>query len=315
VSKPLVSIILPLHNAAAFIEETLESCFKQSYTNIEVIVVENGSNDGSYELVKSIPDPRLKLYQIDRASAAKARNYGFGKSNGDYLMFLDADDVLEPHKVAYQIKALQEKPQGWVASCAWAKFENKITEAQIKEQAVWRTSQPLEWLVSASMGGGMMIPGCWLIPRLLIEKVGDWDERLTLHDDGEFMCRVLLAAKGQVFVEDTAVYYRQVNNSLSRQNQSYTAAQSALWVAESFEKEMLSFKDTKTIKQAVAQNYYRVLYEFYPKYPQIIKAAKQHLKSLEVRYIPEVGSENFKMMVSLIGFYNALRVKSFQLKY
>ena len=303
-----VSIIIPLHNAALYIEETLKSCFEQTYANVEVVVVENGSSDASYAVVQEVADPRLQLYRIEQANAAKARNYGFRNSTGDYVMFLDADDVLEPHKIAYQIKALQARPQGWLASCAWAKFMNTVKEATIDEQAVWRIENPLEWLVAALTGGGMMIPGCWLIPKHLVVQAGGWDERLSLHDDGEFMCRVLMASKGQVFVEDTVVYYRQLAESLSRQNRSFKAAQSALWVVQSYEKQLLAQEDSATVREALAYQYMCWLYEFYPHYPQLYKKAKSSLKQLQVPLSMKVGGPVFQGLSRWLGFFSALRL-------
>ena len=121
-----------------------------------------------------------------------------------------------PNKIELQLKALSKKPKGWIACCAWAKFKTNTKEAVITPQKVWNIQNPIDWCLQSWMGEGMMIPGCWLIPKPIIDKAGLWDERLSLHDDGEFMCRVLLASKGNVFVENTVVYYRQQGNSLSK---------------------------------------------------------------------------------------------------
>ena len=95
-----VSIIIPLHNAESFISKAIDSCLNQTYTNIEVIVVENGSNDGSWDCLQGYEDSRLIVHQIEAASATVARNFGYLKSVGDYIMFLDADDVLSLDKVS-----------------------------------------------------------------------------------------------------------------------------------------------------------------------------------------------------------------------
>ena len=137
-----VSIIIPLHNGEAYIKETLESCFQQTHSDIEVIVVENGSHDNSLQIAKAAKDSRLKVYQTSKANASAARNYGYQKSTGDYVMFLDADDVLASHKIELQLKALEQMPTDWLASCVWAKFNDVISDAQEEDQAVWRIQQP-----------------------------------------------------------------------------------------------------------------------------------------------------------------------------
>jgi glycosyltransferase involved in cell wall biosynthesis len=303
-----VSIIIPLHNAEAFIEAAIASCLNQTYTTLEVIVVENSSKDDSWKLVRRIQDPRLKCFQISKANAAAARNYGFKQADGDFIMFLDADDVLAPNKIEIQLASLTHKPNDWLASCAWAKFTHDIKEAKIEPQSVWPEEDPLVWCIKSFIGHGMMIPGCWLIPKFLIEKAGLWDERLSLHDDGEFMCRVLLASKGQVFVEDTYVYYRQVEGSLSRNNQSLKAAKSALAVCQSYHKQLLQRQDNEQVRKALAYNYCRLLYEFYPKHKSVLKEASEQLKKLDVKPLPLVGSNQFKNLVKWVGFDNALRV-------
>lgn len=309
---PMVSIIIPLHNSEAFIKDTIQSCLNQSYQNIEVLVVENGSTDQSFKIVQGIKDKRIHLFKIEKANASAARNFGLQKAKGEYIQFLDADDLMSVNKIALQLKTLEKKPKGWLASCAWAKFMKTIKEATIEEQAVWRIENPLEWLVVALTGGGMMIPGCWLLPRSLVEQTGGWDERLSLHDDGEFMCRVLLAAKGNIFVENTCVYYRQVEGSLSKSNQSLSAAQSALLVAQSYEKQLLKIKDNKRIREALARNYCRLIYEYYPRYSEIRGAAEKRLQQLGVSPLPLVGSTNFRILTKYLGFKVALRLSAFR---
>ena len=204
-----VSIIVPLHNAAQYIGETLNACFLQSHTDIELIVVENGSTDSGYDVVNHFTDSRLSIFRIPSGSAAIARNYGYRKSSGAYVMFLDADDIISPDKIASQVAALQASGSNYVASCAWAKFWNEPADAHIVPQQVWRVQKPVEWCLHAWRGHGMMQTGCWLIPREVIEKAGLWDSRFTLHDDGEFMCRVLLASDGNLFIDNALLYYRQ----------------------------------------------------------------------------------------------------------
>jgi len=305
----IVSIIIPLHNAEAYILETLKSCFEQIYTNIEVIVVENGSSDNSWEFLNTIADTRLQCYQIDIANASAARNFGYKKATGDYIMFLDADDIVSKTKINKQLRVLENLEEGWIASCAWGKFTNTIEQASFIQQDTWRIKDPVQWCITSWNGGGMMIPGCWLIPKPIIEKAGLWNETLTLHDDGEFMCRVLLASQGNVFVENAWVYYRQVSNSLSRKNQSYKAAKSTLDVCESYRKHVLPLEDSSIVRQALAYNYRRFMYEFHPNHKDLLDLAKQSFQTLGVKNTPLIGGENFKKLSKIVGFYNALSLR------
>ena len=304
-----VSIIIPLYNNEDYVAQTIDSCLAQTHDNIEIIVVENGSKDKSYQVVKSIDDKRLSVYQIPKPNAAAARNYGYHKAKGAYIVFLDADDMLAPNKIELQLTAISKKPEGWVACCAWAKFKTNTKEAIITPQEVWYIQNPITWCINSWMGGGMMIPGCWLMPKPIIEKAGLWDERLSLHDDGEFMCRVLLASKGNVFVENTVVYYRQQDNSLSRQHKSKMAAESALLVYKSYQKEILKFQDSKLARRALARNFLRFVYEYNPAHAQLIKEAYREINELGVKP-PLVGSPSFKLLQRIVGFKLAIGLTS-----
>ena len=304
-----VSIIIPLYNSEAYIAQTIDSCLGQTHGNIEIIVVENGSTDKSYQVVKSIDDKRLSVFQIPTPNAAAARNYGYQKAIGTYIIFLDADDVMASNKIELQLKALSKKPKGFIACCAWAKFKTNTKEAIITPQKVWNIQNPIDWCLQSWMGEGMMIPGCWLMPKALIEKAGLWDENLSLHDDGEFMCRVLLASKGNVFVENTVVYYRQQDNSLSRDHTSKKAAESALLVYKSYQQQILKFQDSKFARRVLARNFSRFIYEYYPAHAQSIKEAYREINELGVKP-PLVGSTFFKLIQRIVGFKLAIGLTS-----
>jgi len=305
----LVSIIIPVHNAAATIGETISSCLAQNHTEIELILVENGSSDGSWQMISSYEDERIQAFQLQEGNAAAARNFGFEQSKGDFVKFLDADDLLNPDHIALQISALK-RHAGKLASASWVKFDNNLNENEVQPQQVWLVRKPVDWLLSSWNGGGMMVPGCWLIPRPIIQKAGLWNTSLSLHDDGEFMCRVLLSSQGNVFVKEAILYYRQSTNSLSRQKQSEVAAQSALKVCQLYEKAMMSMDDTQVVKKALARNYARFLYEYYPSYSHLCEEAFKSLSRLTGSNRFKVGGRQFNLFERVLGFNLALKMKS-----
>lgn len=103
--SPLVSIIIPCHNTEKYISEAIASALDQTYPNVEVIVVDDGSTDRSLEIIQSFGD-RLKYDQINHKGACAARNRGLEISKGEFIQFLDADDVLLPHKLEKQLPLL-----------------------------------------------------------------------------------------------------------------------------------------------------------------------------------------------------------------
>src|ERR1700722_9877011 len=103
----LVSIIIPCYNAERWVQEAVESCLNQSYPNIEIIVVDDGSTDRSLEILRRY-GPRIKLKSGPNRGGNVARNQGFALSSGRYIQYLDADDYLEPDKIARQVRFLDE---------------------------------------------------------------------------------------------------------------------------------------------------------------------------------------------------------------
>ena len=103
-----VSIIIPAYNAEAYIQRTILSAVNQTYTNIEIIVVNDGSTDRTEEIIKSITDDRIKLISINNSGVSKARNIALNASSGDYVVFLDSDDALTSDAVEYMVNKSME---------------------------------------------------------------------------------------------------------------------------------------------------------------------------------------------------------------
>ena len=103
-----ISVIIPFYNGASFLREAIESVLSQEYSNIQIIAVDDGSTDQSVEQILSINDSRIKIIKQQNAGAAEARNTGVQAASGDYLCFLDADDVWDKNKLKLQIQALEE---------------------------------------------------------------------------------------------------------------------------------------------------------------------------------------------------------------
>lgn len=201
--QPLVSILMPLFNAEQWVEETIRSCQSQTYSNWELIIVDDGSTDASASIVEKIAssEPRITLLRQPNAGACVARNLAFRHCKGDYVMYLDADDLISPDKIELQVEALSHADPKAVAICAWEHFSD-IPSAEITSRPYYQSyGNPIEFLTHMWETGGMMQPSCYLIPRQLIVTAGEWNEALTLNQDGEFMCRVLANATSIVWTD------------------------------------------------------------------------------------------------------------------
>lgn len=109
----MVSIIIPTHNYGFIIDETLKNLQAQSYKNWEAIVIDDGSSDNTGEIVKSAAayDPRIQYHYQHTQGVSRARNHGFEKSKGDFIQFLDADDLLSEHKLSHQVAFMEQNPE------------------------------------------------------------------------------------------------------------------------------------------------------------------------------------------------------------
>lgn len=304
-----VSIIIPLHNAEPWIEKTLQSSLDQTWQNIEIVVVENGSSDKSFDIAKKFQSDKVQVVSIPKTTAAAARNHGLNLASGDYIQFLDADDLLSSNKIKSQLELISKYSDDCLISCGWGKFTDEPTEASFIPQKVWGDYEPMDWLVSSLSGGGMMQTACWLTSKHLIDRAGSWNEELTLHDDGEFFSRVLLQSKKVIFDANAKVYYRQVQSSLSHQNKSYKAAESALNVALSYKKSILKYDNSAMSKMALANVFKIFIYQYHPNHKSLVKTAIKEMNALNLKTLPNVGGANFIVLSKLFGFKNALHIR------
>lgn len=309
---PLVSIIIPAYNNEKFIAAAVQSAVDQTWPNKEVIVVDDGSADNSYNIAGSFENALVKVYTQINQGACAARNNGFAFSSGSFIQYLDADDFLPADKIEKQIKLLSQYPEDFVASCPWGRFEKEPSEAVFITEAVWKDMLPVEWLATAWSGGGMMQTACWLTPRHVIEQAGPWNESLKRNpiDDGEFFCRVLLQSRGIRFCEEARVYYRMHAGERVSTMNSRQSVQSMLDTFLSYEKNIKAHETSPRIVHALINNYATFMYRYYNTFPDLAAIAEQQIKLLGIKKIPAVGGTFFKKGAALIGFKTMLRLRS-----
>lgn len=112
-SEPLVSVVIPIHNGAPFLEETLQSVFDQTYQNYEIITINHGSTDNSKEVLSNYTN--LRYFEEPQLGNGHARNSGIEFSRGEYIAFLDQDDLWMPTKLTKQVEALERDPEALFA--------------------------------------------------------------------------------------------------------------------------------------------------------------------------------------------------------
>jgi glycosyltransferase involved in cell wall biosynthesis len=307
VSAPLVSILIPCHNAEKFIGETLHSVARQTWQQIEVIVVDDGSQDGSSSVVERFSG--VKLIRQKNLGAGAARNHAYKASTGTYIQFLDADDLIEPDKIERQVVRLMHNPT-CVASSEWGRFYKLPKETRFDPEPVWCDLDPLDWLAASRADGlGMMFPALWLIPRAIANAAGPWDESLTLGDDGEYFTRILLASERVLFCPGARCHYRSgISGSLSGRK-SLEAWSSAYRVLELCEAHVFACENSERMQRAFSLSWQHLAHAAYPYDPVLAERALSRAHVLHrVCIVPE-GGPRFRWLSRIFGWRAARRIQ------
>jgi glycosyltransferase involved in cell wall biosynthesis len=202
----LVSVIIPCFNAEKWVAEAIESCLNQTYSNMEIIVVDDGSTDNSLEIIKSY-GTKIKWETFPHNKGGnQARNRGFALSKGEYIQFLDADDYILPNKIEQQVQLL-EQTEADVVYSDWRhkqhlpdgtsyldRIEVAGAQADILESLLedW-------WTATASL----------LYRRTVVEESGGWDESLVVAQDRDFFLTVVLNGAKVVYLPGCSSIYRR----------------------------------------------------------------------------------------------------------
>jgi glycosyltransferase involved in cell wall biosynthesis len=301
-----VSVIIPCHNAERWIGETLESVFRQTWGDLEVIVVDDGSIDRSATVVEGLARDGLTLIRQQKRGAAAARNAGLAKATGDFVQWLDADDLIDPDKIALQIARLEGRPRS-LASARWGRFHDAPENTNFVDEPVCRDLDPLDWLaLSRAEGLGMMFPALWLIPRPVVEAARPWREDLSLNDDTEYFTRVVLAADRVLYCEGALCRYRSgVAGSLSG-SKNWPSAFAVLDICEA---EVRAREDSDRVRRGFALSWQILAHACYPYDAVMARAALARAKALHPAQTRPGGGPAFRALSRLIGWRAARRLQ------
>lgn len=315
--KPLVSILIPAYNAEQWLAETLQSALAQTWQNKEIIMVNDGSTDSSYSVARQFESCGVKVISQENRGASAARNRAFQEAQGDFIQHLDADDLLAPDKIERQVRLLSnEENSNCVTSGEWVRFCNSPTQANFVREPVWNDMLPIDWLVCSWEGGGMMHPAAWLVPRAIAETAGPWDETLSLNDDGEYFCRVILASKGIKFCFGAKSYYRSGIQGTLSGTTSKAGWESAFRACEICASNLLKKEDSPRTRHACATAFQRFIYNVYLDMPDLAKKAEAKVQYLGGSNLKPDGSPLFQFFANSVGWKLAKQIQrlSFRLQ-
>lgn len=203
--KPLVSIIIPCFNGAAFVAEAIQSVLSQSLQAIEIIVVDDGSTDHSREIVASFGEQVVRVAPGSTNGPAAARNAGLAAARGTYIKFLDADDWLAPGCIARQVHHLSALgPDAFVVGRCFRSEEHSgdMAPHSPRDRTLPRALPIEQIILDAPLLGAM------LYRRMILQDIGGFDERLRYREDFDLFMRLLISGATPAFTPEVALFYR-----------------------------------------------------------------------------------------------------------
>ncbi len=302
--RPLVSILIPAYNAEDWIGAAIASALGQTWPQKEIIVVDDGSIDETLAVVRQLESNEVRVVTQPNQGAAAARNKAFSLSRGDYIQWLDADDLLSPDKVAHQMQAAGQARDGWTLfSSPWAFFRFRPAKAKFIPTPLWSDLASTEWLTRKWEGNWHMQTATWLVSRQLTEAAGPWDARLLGDDDGEYFSRVINASNGIQFVPQSRVYYRITPSSrlsyIGRSDKKMEAQFLSMKLQIGY---LRAREDSDRVRAACVTYLQTWLPAFYPNRPDLVQEAQQLAASLGGRLSLPKASWKYAWIEKLFGF-------------
>jgi len=191
---PLISVIIPCYNAADFIEKTLDAVFAQAYHPIEIVCVDDGSKDSTLQQIKNYPR-EVNVITGKNAGASHARNKGFEISKGEYIQFLDADDLLLPNKLDHQVSMIRNEPEKKV-DIILGSYLYKTTDGKTEKKQVYANDH-WKGLIMGKIG----ITSANLYHKNIIKAVKGWNETLESSQDTDLTFRIF-KEKPKILIDD-----------------------------------------------------------------------------------------------------------------
>jgi glycosyltransferase involved in cell wall biosynthesis len=280
--KQLVSILIPVFNGERWISDCIESALAQTWRWKEIIVVDDGSSDSTLEIARSYASRNVKVTNQERRGASAARNHALLLAQGDYIQWLDADDLLAPDKIEQQMKMTYDPKNTWktLYSSSFGRFYFRYQSAKFIKNSLWQDLLPLDWMLIKFRESVYMSLDAWLVSRKLTEIAGPWDERLVRDNDGDYSCHLVLASDKVIFVPEAKSYYRAGNFGSLSTGRTREVYESFFLSQSACIERLRTLEDSDRTKMASLMLLQKWFIFFYPEYPHIIEKAVTLAKEL-----------------------------------
>ena len=208
----MISVVIPLFNKKDCIQKTMDSVLAQSFKDFEVIVVDDGSTDGSAEIVSLIPDNRIRVITKVNGGPSSARNRGIEEAKGDLIAFIDADDVWALDHLMALTRLISDFPEAVIYGMNYGLIQDK--EVIHSNTNSYRGYLSREW----DRFPFFFWTSSTCCRKSVLDKVGGFDERMMYGEDCDLWFRLLLEGRGAIDTKVSAYYNKDAENSLTRHN-------------------------------------------------------------------------------------------------
>jgi glycosyltransferase involved in cell wall biosynthesis len=280
--KPLVSILIAAYNAEQWIAEAIESALTQTWPGKEIIVVDDGSDDRTLSIAHEFSSRGVFVAFQKNRGAAAARNKALSFSGGDYIQWLDADDILAPDKISRQMEFAESCTNKRILlSSEWGHFLFRTSRAKFTRTALWGDLPPVEWLRLKMEKNTWMQPGSWLVSRELTEAAGPWNEQLPWDEEGEYFCRVVIKSDKVKFIRGAKTFYRVTGpHSYGNVGTSDKKLESSWRSTRLHVQYLRSLEDSARTRRACVTFMQARLHHFHPRRPDLVNATQHLAKTL-----------------------------------
>jgi glycosyltransferase involved in cell wall biosynthesis len=309
--QPLVSILIPAYNSQEWISETIQSALAQTWPRREIIIVDDGSTDHTLQVAKQFSSKEVSVVTKKNSGAAATRNHALSLSQGAFIQWLDADDLLSPDKIERQLHALADfSDSRTLLSSSWGTFIYRPSRARFITTDLWCDLDPVEWLIRKFGQNLSMQTSVWLVSRELTEAAGPWNTRLLGDDDGEYFCRVALASKRIKFVPEAKVFYRRVmGGGLSYIGMSRSKLEAQLLALKLYVQHIRAVEDSPRVRRACLQMLQDWLPAFHPEHDDMVQQIQGLAAELGGSLMTPRLSWKYAWVESLLGRKGAKRLQ------
>lgn len=309
--RPLVSILIPAYNAEKWIADTIRSAVAQTWDPKEIIVVDDGSTDRTLTIAHQFACKGVRVVEQNNQGGPAARNKAFSLSQGDYIQWLDHDDLLAEDKIARQMKIVDAGcSERTLLSSSWGRFMSRPTRARFTPTGLWSDLSPAEFLLRKLEQKAFMQTAVWLVSRELTVAAGLWDTSMLTDDDGEYFARVLLASDGVRFVPEAKVYFRSSGHGQASFAGKSNLKLEALWRSMQLHIRYLrSLEDTERSRTACLTYLQDYVIDFYPHRLDIVAQMRRSAEELGGRLERPRLSWKYAWIKALFGWELATRAQ------